>query len=628
MGRGAAPLAVPGAKALQFVCASPADGSGGFTSPSLNVIYACPIRVYDALPAGTGGYPFGGIALTVEAGRPDHAAFSSLHGSPVEDGATPQAREGLTHTTFSTTDDGIGWTDSFTGSDYPGAGLQGIYASNSMDAQGRVAIAYTWRQSGAGTAMIRVFKGDTTDNPDYQVLYEDEPYTIPFKGAAKPFEPRITYLAVPGAPRPEPSVGPVGPGSNPSANQTVNETVGATPPPTPTAAPRSDGFDPTGYYAVTWIARTPTKDASAPAATPGPSATGSAEPYTFPWLDARWSAAGAGNNASDWHALDKTQRVDGCSDASNPVGYDGRLYVACVVDAGYHYRRRASRGDVDLWSLDPVAGTMRLEAWTHVTGSHPKLAVAPDGAFAIAASSVRGVQTVAVHVAYGNGPRTWNVPLVPDVGPTLHRALGNYPVRDAAVTALGMTEDDHTAWVVYKEWNDLSEAGAVPAPPAPPTGPPSTDEPLPRLSDYKKALVTMDLCNTPIAGAEFNLGTSPEVYQQQALAANAAAFNDLQDGLQVVRMPDGQERVFLAVNDYGSAQYASVVAPTGAADTPCPWPPPPPIPPVAAIPQALSLSNPAGAVVGAAVGVVAVAMIAYLLAVKRKVADTLAAEDR
>ena len=42
--------------------------------------------------------------------------------------------------------------------------------------------------------------------------------------------------------------------------------------------------------------------------------------------------------------------------ASNPVAFDGKVFVACVADAGYSGRSRARVGDIDVWSIDPKTG--------------------------------------------------------------------------------------------------------------------------------------------------------------------------------------------------------------------------------------------------------------------------------
>lgn len=331
--------------------------------------------------------------------------------------------------------------------------------------------------------------------------------------------------------------------------------------------------------------------------------------------------AGGDNAFPPWLKDPVNGTVPGCSGISNAVSWDSKVWVACVVGPGYT-ERRALPGEIDMWSYDPATGTAELTSFTGLRSPNPRLAVTDNGYMALFATDLKGTQQVDVTYAMGWHGKSWTTPR--SMGAQLHAMLGSREMRDAYVTAVTLLDDTKTAYIVYEEWNKVQDnplAGGVPGVPDP------NDPSLPRLTDYKKVIVSLDECTAPIAASEMTMGYSPELVNQQDAWTQTRIFDDQYDGLQTVRVASGEEWVFFAVNDYGVAQFGAIRGWSGAGSQVCAITPPPPIPPVAVIPQGISVTTSASIAVGAVVGTAATAMVVYLLAAKRKVAQTVEAKD-
>ncbi len=573
------PYQAPGSKQMAFVCPGPGDGSVERVDLSVNMVYTCPVRIYDNTVGGNRGWLFGNVRLYVHPDRTDDMAFFTLHGGPA-DGPSGTSRQGLTHSTFPSDSGGTRFGDEWTTGNYPEAGALGEWASGTMDRDGNLYIAYTWSipYSGAYDHLIRVYKGPDTSTAQSTLmdLYEESWYEVLALDPTNRIDQgQLVYVAQPL------------PDDDNLANETAPGEFGE-------SAINQTNDD---YVVLTYFEQ--------PMGTDGePTATG--------WIDAHWTHTGPGNSPEDWQWLNETERIGPCAGASDPVAWDGRVYIACVVDKGYDARGRARVGDVDIWSIDPTKGTTRFEGFTRIAGTEPRLAVTPDGYFAVMTSRVVGEQAVEVKASTGWYGHSWNSPgLGLDFGPVLHRAMGSQPILDAHITGIAIDPIERTVFAVYKEWNP-EQAGVT----LDPTDPSGTGL---RLEGYHKFLFSFNECeSSPIAGAEFMLGTSPDLYQRQAFEDDVGVFNDRQDGLQAVRMPTGEVYVWFVVSDYGAAQFGAVRAGTAASDNLCRIQPIPLPPPLAAIPQAASLTNPATTALGATLSVMSVAMIGYLVAARRR----------
>jgi hypothetical protein len=229
-----------------------------------------------------------------------------------------------------------------------------------------------------------------------------------------------------------------------------------------------------------------------------------------------------------------------------------------------------------------------------------------------------------VHTAFGWYGRGWS--RGGNIGPDLHRRLGgSVPLRDASINAIAVSQREKTVALVYMEW--AQRQNEVPAQP-PPTLPDPTHPtaPTPVLTDFRKYIVTYNECDFPIAASQMQLGAGVDPNNLNAYLKQPAIFDDFQDGLVSYREPNGEDVFYFAIDDYGAIQYGAVV--TNLASSFCAVTPP--LAPVgmAGIPQSLANASTASLTVGSVVGVTAVAMVAYLLTVKRRVAHFAVAEDK
>lgn len=556
------------------------------------VVHGCPIRVYDT------GYSFGNPAVSVLDEDHTQAAFFSLHGAPSQGGPKDTSRTGLTHVTFTTDDQGLSWQDQPT--DFPeGGGGFGDFASGAIDSNGNLYAAFLWnfpRGQSQFDSTIGLYKGPTTrefggmvDSYDFGAYVDGrEPGNL-ITAAHMIRLPSFVPIKDEAA----------GNGSveAPTTDEQNGEVAGAD------LANATDE-----RIVVVWHETA----ADYRNATTGKSA----------WIDAAWTDTGPQNR---WTRLNKTETIGPCRDASNPAYYRDKVYVLCVVDRGYDDRPRARVGHVDMWEIDPFGGNTTLMGSTDLFGGHPMLAMNEEG-YSVALVYNHDerddgtLEDLDVRVAFSWYGRNWER-IGADLGPQLRRIGGgdDLPILDAHVTALTITTDEPTALMVYKEWHDDPQeiTGMDPEDPAAIIGN--------RLTDYNKYVYSFNSCDFPIAGAQMELGTAVDSNNADAYGQNPAVFNDIQDGLYTTREPNGEELTYFAINDYGAMQFGAIVV--ASTSNVCFIPPPPPFIPPVPIPQALTITTPFSAAVGAAVALPAAAMVAYLLTTKKRAASYVAAED-
>lgn len=595
-----------GSQVLQCVCPpAPTDPNTlQNTDPEDRTLYGCPIRVYDT------SNPFGNPQIVVNPSDPDQIAFISLHGDGVEagvvgdsSGTRPSERSRASTVSFTSANDGITWSDQPIGT--PENGLWGEMGSGAMDHLGNLYVLYLYsRDVGQGNASaggeIVLYKAaPVTTAFDVNQAYTD-PFTIDGRTTRNPI-PAAYVVDVPPHRPPPPAADYANTteGNATSGNTTANEST----------APGQDGnyTDAQTNFTderivVSWFER---------AADPANNTA-----HKSAWIDFAVTDI-SGNNT--WHKVPDSSLVGPCKDASNPVAYDGRVYVACSVESGYKARRSARVGDIDVWSLDPLTGTTRYEGTTGLVGGHPMLATTPHGYMALATYRRTGDNAGSVQVATGWFGSQWHR-LRGDLGAALHQTTGGKPQRGLSVNAIAVSDDTKNVMLVYKEW--LQQGNQVPS--VDPNNPPQPGQVQPRLTDYKKSIFAFNECG-PIGALQMVLGQSLDAPNAEAYSNNPGAFNDILDGLQTERDPSGQMLFTFAIDDYGAMQYGSVIDPQGPL---CFVAPPVPAPPVPVVPQSIAIVNPASVAIGSVVGVVSAAMVAYLLTVKRRVAVLAVAEDK
>lgn len=584
---------------MQFVCPAGNDVLGiplpAAAQGDDPVVSGCPIRVYDTQ------FHFGNAEVVVNEARPNEAAFFSLHGGPMQDGPTNTSRGGRTHVTFTTSNPGAAWEDQPT-DDGTQAGGFGDRASGAMDSEGNVYALYLWHQPYEDTwsSTLGFFKGPpTTVRGGMFEAYTDPFFLDPRESGGFFSEPHMVRVD---AHVPERLV-PAGEGNATNATgQGGEEANGEVAVPDPQNATPELLVAAWHELAADWTDTT----------------TGLSG-----FIDFAWSDTGAENN---WTRLNETQLIGPCRAASNPVTWEGKVYVGCVVERGYDERPRARVGHVDIWSLDLRTGETSLVDTTGLFGGRPLLAMNAEGYMAILvyrktyteAGNFTGLEADVGFSWYG---QRWE--RNGDIGPNLRRlASDGLPLLDADVTGLVLTDDEPTVFLTYKELHDD---------PQDPTAI-NQDDPAAiignRLTDYNKFIVAYNPCEFPLAASQMELGSAVDSGNAEAYVQNPAMFNDVQDGLFVARDPGGGELVWFAVNDYGAMQFGAILAESVLGPQACFIPPAPPIIPVAAVPQALTLGNPYTWAAGVALGVPAAAMVLYLLTAKKRNPVAVAVEDR
>jgi hypothetical protein len=571
--------------------------------------YGCPFRVYDGAngvpcipncPPGSGqgqGYPLGNPQIAVNPSNEAEAVFTALHDQPAPNGPTPRSRGGLTHTAFTTADQGLNWEDQPTqyGGSSSGVAYLGESSSVTMDPQGNMYLAYLWvlpngnATTGYGGA-IGLFKAGTAhDRGSVSASYSNQK-TIASRTSHN-IIPRvdIVYVAPYRAPQASVANGTLAPATDAEVGQeavVVNHTR--------------------ERVVTMWFEK---------AADYRNSTTGMPG-----WIDAAITDTSSRNS---WQRLEKRQLIGPCRAASNPVAWNGLVYVACQVERGYTARSRARIGDIDIWALDPLTGNTTLVSATGLRGGRPLLATTPDGYMALLSITQRPDKVLDAMEAFGWYGRGWTVK--GNIGPELHRMGGGVPLNDAAITGIAVTQREKTVAIVYMEWAQRpNNAPAQPPPTAPDPANPTAA--YPPLTDFRKYVVTYNECAFPLAASKLQLGTSLDPTNMDAYVKKPGTYDDFQDGLVAYREPNGEDVFYFAVNDYGAMQYGAIV--TQGASAFCPVTPPLFSTAPAAIPQALATGSTASVTVGAVVGVAAVAMVTYLLTVKRRVAHFAAAEDK
>jgi hypothetical protein len=573
---------------LTFNC----PGSAGIFQPpngdpTDRTVLGCPIRVYDTT------YHFGNPAIAVDPNDERNMVFTSLHGSPQDNAPTPRSRGDLTHTAFTSDDQGISWNDQ----PINGGGSYGETDSVTMDTTGNMYIAYLWSQGGGNEttgygSTFSLYKAATAHDQGAAERSYGDGTTISGR-ASNNVIPRISIIDVPAYHPPQ------------DLNATGNLTSGPADP-SEVGNQAVGGVNKTNErIAAVWFER-------APAAPYGPGG--------YPgWIDIAVTDTGSQNQ---WARLSEDRLIGPCMDGSNGVAFNGGVYVACVVEKGYNHRPRAKIGDIDIWRMEPLTGNTTFIGTAPMRGGHPTLAVTDDGYFVLVTSRLIDENGAEVQLASGWYGYKW-APLG-DAGPLLHSMAGNQPVYDANVNAVAIDPVGKNAVLDYMEWQQPSNYTNPQPPPLPdPTNPTGT---APRLKDYKKILAAFNECASfPVAASAVELGTGIDPQNFDAYQERPSMFDDFQDGLVTYQEPSGRHVMYMAINDYGAMQVAGVlVNNVPACVVP---PPPPPVPPVP-IPQALSVVNMAQTWVGAGVGVVASVSILYLLTVKRRVAQYTVAEDK
>lgn len=578
---------------IQLEC-PPADASVVFSANADTVVErsGCPFRVID------GADLLGSPSLAVDPINPNRIAFFSLHGCATDQGAHPWSRTASgctgsspqTHTTFTSMDEGRTWTDWPHGNSGFGEGHDGT-----IDREGRLYMAHLFsHRIGSSTAgepvfdyFINVYKPQDWDPINY---YSKE---IPNR------EPGNKIEAV--------SMSLVTPWTRAENLEQYNETQNQTTPPPSTdddignrTVPVEQEDTSNDLVVVTWHERAYDFETTS---------TGKSS-----WIGAAWTDTSSRNQ---WELLDTDQLIGPCRHASNSESWNGRVYVACAVDAGYTGRRGANIGDVDIWAIDlsvPGGEKQFVAQARGIRDGALTMDMNDEGMMALASLKPVGDAPhsgINVDIGFSWYGRHWgNVAN----GAMLHQNWGGEFV-DARITAMELLDGDRpTLFMSYME-RLAGPAGTDPQS-VDPDQPLSTSQAI----EYRKSISAWEPCGDALmALSDLNVGVVRNPFEDGVVNGFTGAFYDFQDGLVATLDPFGRPTVYFAFGDHGVVQYGTIRA--EAAQDPCIIPPAPILfPPPAVAPVALTTANTVGAGMVAAVAGPAGAMFGYLLIAKRRAA--------
>lgn len=514
----------------------------GQPNANVNVVRAgCPFRIIDEIDL------LGSPQIAVRPDDPRQMAFFSLHGAATEDGPTPRSRDpqnpstpsAQSHTTFTSVNGGWDWEDNPHGNHGWGETASGV-----MSRDGNMFISYLFSRA-AGTDS----KGVDVFTYHFRLYKEDTALTSPgYGGGGFEIEARD-----PGNIIDEVNMVLVTPPRQIETQEEYRSYMEnrTDEPKGNSTAPSSDSD--VGNYTIPRDAEDHSDDIIAAvwhekAYDHVNSPTGKSS-----WIDVVWTDA---SSRDDWHKMPDSQLVGPCRDASNPVSWNGRIYVACVVDAGYTGRRGAVIGDVDIWQfdLDKQHKTL-MSSVPNMQDGRPRLAANDDGRFVVTSTKPVGVEepfnSMRVEMAWGWYGRQWPTGVM-NVGNSFY-SIWDTPIRDARITSMVVLQDTPVVYMTYMERANTTIAN----PSIDPNGPPAA-----AAIEYHKAIGVFESCRgTPQALYDLQLGAARHPFQDGLVGDATGVFDDLHDGMTVVRQsghPAGKELIFFAIGDHGVIQFGAL----------------------------------------------------------------------
>ncbi len=582
----------------------------GIVDPNVQVVRAgCPFRVIDEIDL------LGSPQLAVRHDDPREMAFFSLHGAATGDGPTPRSRDpsnaassSQSQTTFTSFNEGWNWDDNPHGNEGFGETAAGV-----MTREGDMFISYLFsRKAGTNEEGVgvfsyhfRLYKENTAkDSPGYKG------FEIEARDPGNIID-EVNLVVV----RPSTQIETQAEYESYMENRTEEPEDNST-------APSSDSD--VGNYTIPREAEDYSEDLVA--------AVWHEKAYDYvnsptgksSWIDIVWTDA---SSRDEWHKMPDSQVVGPCRDASNPVAWNGRVYVSCVVDAGYTGRRGAVIGDVDIWQFDLQNEQKTLMSWVpNMQDGRPRLAANEEGRFVVTSTKPIGTdepyEGMRVEMSWGWYGRRWDTAPI-NVGAHFYN-IWSAPIRDARITNMVVLEDTPVVYMTYMERANTT----VRNPTIDPNGPPSA-----AAIEFHKAIGIFESCHgMPKALYDMQTGTARHPFEDSIVGDATGVFDDLHDGLSVVREgghPGGKELIYFAIGDHGVIQYGALDG-THVQGELCQQSNIPPVlfTPAPAIPAPLLLSSGLGVGVSTALVAPAAVGLGSLLIAKRKVALAAAVKAR
>ncbi len=581
---------------IDFHCPA-SDGSNVLSGDAAQTIVVranCPFRIIDDQDL------LGSAQLAVDSNDPNNMAFFSLHGAATDQGPTPRSRTTASggvgarqsHTAFTSTNQGLDWKDNPHGREGFGEMADGL-----MDRSGRIYATYLYSSTIGADEEGKVF--------DYHFqLYHDNDV----EDGMSHFGTKVRNRAA-GNSIDEVNLVLVTPRvqieTQAEYEALRNETKEEQDPFNGTAAPsseeelgdRADGrpgnyTDDPSFDVVMAVWHERAYDYAN-------STTGMSS-----WIDAVWTTVGP---ETDWDHLRDNQLIGPCRDASDPVAYNGRAYVACVVDAGYNGRAGAKIGETDIWAIDPAYGdTELISTIPGLIGGTPRLAINEAGRMAVTSVRLMGdgpaYDNVQVRLSWGWYGRHWDGP-PQQIGSSLHGYWYD-SVVSARVSAMTLTNDTSSLYLSYSERGNNS------------LGQPNVDPNGNQFVgpndfvEYGKVLAKFQHCVPyPLMVYDLQVGQVRHPFQEGVVNNFTGAFDDLQDGMSTWIHPETKEPfIYFVYGDHGVIQYGAFSGLTSGIDEciivqpPILFTSPPAVPVSLAPPAGVPLGLTTGAGVAGAAG--------------------------
>lgn len=312
------------------------------------------------------------------------------------------------------------------------------------------------------------------------------------------------------------------------------------------------------------------------------------------WVSLSYTKPGEG---ARWLPLEQEQWFGPCDAVSNAVSVRHLIYVACKPGDAFEYPDpNATLGQWQLFTIDSRDWTTAWHSAVPVTaGDNAKLADSGQDHIIFASAGLDESGNPVTMLSAGTYSGEWYTPN--GFGAQLTNQSNPLERREVRITAVAYREETGHVHVLYMERYRVSagvESAGVP--------------------EYYKALANLGVTGRGmewLGKQPLSLGNGPRHFSAQYQGAGENVFNDLKDSIVVWKDERGNEREFVAYADYGNVRFAEVVEVQQS-----PFPGFLPVGGAPPIPLAAPGANPA--YVGVVAGALSAAMVARILAAKKK----------
>lgn len=302
---------------------------------------------------------------------------------------------------------------------------------------------------------------------------------------------------------------------------------------------------------------------------------------------------------SAWGRVAASQRIGPCTDMSNPLGVNGRVFVGCFAAPGLAEKgANITRGSLQMYAFDPATWNRTYIGPAPFSApSNAVLASAEElkaGAMVLAGGGLDREGRPTIRVAFGGEGAHWTNPAdySRDISDPVAYATYGSPIEER-VNAVAFAARDSTVHLITMERYRATGSGL--------------EAQVPYTKEYAVVHATGRFLGK-FALAYGDPQSAPS-YDPRVKGLGDDVFDDQHDSIVVVPTKSG-DRLFTGFGDHGLVRFAEVVEDN----------PPPggffPYSPVVPIPTPLPAANPA--MVGAVAGALSTSLLAALAAARNK----------